>query len=225
VGVTLVYVMMNVIVVVRSMKYLFIVLLFLSTKIFAADTNTVSSTVVTNNTPPTANSPSVVVNNSDVCTSAYSGAIQTQVLGISSGVTIKDTNCEMIKLARSLYGMNMRVAAVSTLCADYRIFDAMWMSATYCPFMGAIGEDAKSGWEKNRHLVPAGSKVFLSIEQIELEQEEFAQEILKLEKEKEKKIEKEKQALINELNQGVHKERNDQIKTFTLGGFALLLLL
>jgi len=225
VGVTLVYVMMNVIVVVRSMKYLFIVLLFLSTKIFAADTNTVSSTVVTNNTPPTANSPSVVVNNSDVCTSAYSGAIQTQVLGISSGVTIKDTNCEMIKLARSLYGMNMRVAAVSTLCADYRIFDAMWMSATYCPFMGAIGEDAKSGWEKNRHLVPAGSKVFLSIEQIELEQEEFAQEILKLEKEKEKKIEKEKQALINELNQGVHKERNDQIKGITLSGLALLLLL
>ena len=205
-------------------KYL-LVLLFLSTKIFAADTNTVSSTVVTNNTPPTANSPSVVVNNSDVCTSAYSGAIQTQVLGISSGVTIKDTNCEMIKLARSLYGMNMRVAAVSTLCADYRIFDAMWMSATYCPFMGAIGEDAKSGWEKNRHLVPAGSKVFLSIEQMELEQEKFAQELYKAEQEEQKKIEEEKQALINELNQGVHKERNDQIKTFTLGGFALLLLL
>jgi hypothetical protein len=205
-------------------KYL-LVLLFLSTKIFAADTNTVSSTVVTNNTPPTANSPSVVVNNSDICKSAYSGAIQTQVLGFSSGVTIRDMNCEMIKLARSLYGMNMRVAAVSTLCADYRIFDAMWMSATYCPFMGAIGEDAKSGWEKNRHLVPAGSKVFLSIEQMELEQEEFAQEILKLEKEKEKKIEKEKQALINELNQGVHKERNDQIKGITLSGLALLLLL
>jgi hypothetical protein len=197
----------------------------LSTKIFAADTNTVSSTVVTNNTPPTANSPSVVVNNSDVCTSAYSGAIQTQVLGISSGVTIKDTNCEMIKLARSLYGMNMRVAAVSTLCADYRIFDAMWMSATYCPFMGAIGEDAKEGWDNNRHLVPAGSKVFLSIEQMELEQEKFAQELYKAEKEKEKEIEQEKQALLNELNQGVHKERNAQIKTFTLGGLALLLLL
>ena len=197
----------------------------LSTKIFAADTNTVSSTVVTNNTPPTANSPSVVVNNSDVCTSAYSGAIQTQVLGISSGVTIKDTNCEMIKLARSLYGMNMRVAAVSTLCADYRIFDAMWMSATYCPFMGAIGEDAKEGWNNNRHLVPAGSKVFLSIEQMELEQEKFAQELYKAEKEKEKEIEQEKQALLNELNQGVHKERNDQIKGITLGGLALLLLL
>ena len=205
--------------------YLLVLGAGLSTKIFAADTNTVSSTVVTNNTPPTANSPSVVVNNSDVCTSAYSGAIQTQVLGISSGVTIKDTNCEMIKLARSLYGMNMRVAAVSTLCADYRIFDAMWMSATYCPFMGAIGEDAKEGWENNRHLVPAGSKVFLSIEQMELEQEKVVQELYKAEKEEQKKIEQEKQALLNELNQGVHKERNDQIKGITLSGLALLLLL
>ena len=55
--------------------------------------------------------------------------------------------------------MGMKVAAVSTLCADYRIFDAMWMSATYCQLMGAIGEDAQKRWEENRHLVPAGSNV------------------------------------------------------------------
>jgi hypothetical protein len=101
-------------------------------------------------TPPTANSPSVVVNNSDVCTSGYSGSVQTQVLGISSGITIKDTNCEMIKLSRSLFGFGMKVAAVSTLCTDSRIFDAMWMAATYCPYMGAIGEDAKQGWLDNK---------------------------------------------------------------------------
>jgi hypothetical protein len=190
-----------------------------------AETNTVSSTVVTNSTPPTANSPSVVVNNSDICKSAYSGAIQTQVLGISSGVTVRDLNCEMIKLSRSLYGMGMKVAAVSTLCADYRIFDAMWMSATYCPFMGAIGEDAKKGWENNRHLVPAGSKVFLSKAEAEVKQKELEKQVLKQEKEKQKKIEEEKQALLNELNQGVHKERNDQIKVFSLGTLALLLLL
>jgi len=206
---------------------IYVAVLFLgaSQKIFSADTNTVSSTVVTNNTPPTANSPSVVVNNSDICKSAYSGAIQTQVLGISSGVTVRDMNCEMIKLARSLYSMNMRVAAVSTLCADHRIFDAMWMSATYCPFMGAIGEDAKKGWEENKHLVPAGSKVFLSMEQAEVEQERVAQELYELELQEQKKIEQEKQALLDELNQGVHKERNDQIKGITLGGLALLLLL
>ena len=108
-------------------KYL-LVLLFLSTKIFAADTNTVSSTVVTNNTPSTANAPSVVVNNSDVCKTAASAAIQTQILGLASGMTITDENCERIKLSRSLYGMGMKVAAVSTLCQDPRVFDAMWMS-------------------------------------------------------------------------------------------------
>ena len=85
-----------------------------------SETNTVSSTVVTNNTPPTANSPSVVVNNSDVCKTAVAGAVQTQILGISSGITVTDENCERIKLSRSLYSMGMKVAAVSTLCADPR---------------------------------------------------------------------------------------------------------
>ena len=211
------------------MKQLLIILaLFTTVGIFtdsrAADTNTVSSTVVTNNTPPTANSPSVVVNNSDICKSAYSGAIQTQVLGISSGVTVRDLNCEMIKLSRSLYGMGMKVAAVSTLCADHRIFDAMWMSATYCPFMGAIGEDAKLGWEANRHLVPAGSKVFISIEQAESEQEKAAKEIFKIEQEEQKRLEEDKQALLRELDAGI----NDDNKISTaaiLSSLAFLLLL
>ena len=77
------------------MLRLIIVLLFISTQVFA-ETNTVSSTVVTNNTPPTANSPSVVVNNSDVCKTAVAGAVQTQILGISSGITVTDENCERI---------------------------------------------------------------------------------------------------------------------------------
>ena len=211
------------------MKQLLIILaLFTTVGIFtdsrAGDSNTVSSTVVTNNTPPTANSPSVVVNNSDICKSAYSGAIQTQVLGISSGVTVRDLNCEMIKLSRSLYGMGMKVAAVSTLCADYRIFDAMWMSATYCPFMGAIGEDAKKGWEENRHLVPAGSKVFLSIEQAESEQEKVAQEIFKIEQEEQKRLEEDKQALLRELDAGINNETKVSAAAI-LSSLAFLLLL
>ena len=137
--------------------------------ILAADTNTVSSTVVTNNTPPTANSPSVVVNNSDVCKTAVAGAVQTQILGISSGMTVTDENCERIKLSRSLYSMGMKVAAVSTLCADPRVFDAMHMAGTYCPYMGAIGEDAKKGWTENPDMVPEGSLVY---KKIEIEQKE-----------------------------------------------------
>ena len=139
-------------------------LLFFVTSVHA-ETNTVSSTVVTNNTPPTANSPSVVVNNSDVCKTAVAGAIQTQILGISSGVTVTDENCERIKLSRSLYSYGMKVAAVSTLCADPRVWDAMYMAGTYCPYMGAIGEEAKEGWEANSDLIPEGSVVFAKVEQ------------------------------------------------------------
>ena len=137
--------------------------------IIAADTNTVSSTVVTDKSVPTANAPSVVVNNSDICKTAASTAVQTQVLGIASGITITDENCERIKLSRSLYSMGMKVAAVSTLCADPRVFDAMHMAGTYCPYMGAIGEDAKKGWTENIDMVPEGSLVF---KKIEIEQKE-----------------------------------------------------
>ena len=142
------------------MLRLIIILLFISTKVFAADTNTVSSTVVTNNTPPTANSPSVVVNNSDVCKTAVAGAVQTQILGISSGITVTDENCERIKLARSLYASGMKVASVSILCQDPRVWDSMTMAGTPCPYMGSIGQDAETGWKENMDMIPEGSVIY-----------------------------------------------------------------
>ncbi len=97
------------------MRLLFFILTFIlvvsaMTSANGADTNTtVSSTVVTDKAPPTANSPSVVINNSDVCKTAVAGAVQTQILGISSGITVVDENCERLKLSRSLYSMGMKV--------------------------------------------------------------------------------------------------------------------
>ena len=79
------------------MSLLVFIIIFAILKSAFGETNTVASTVVTNNTPPTANSPSVVVNNSDVCKTAVAGAVQTQILGISSGITVTDENCERIK--------------------------------------------------------------------------------------------------------------------------------
>ena len=138
---------------------LIILILSVSIKAFA-ETNTVSSTVVTNNTPPTANSPSVVVNNSDVCKTAVAGAVQTQILGISSGITVTDENCERIKLARSLYASGMKVASVSILCQDPRVWDSMTMAGTPCPYMGSIGQDAETGWKENMDMIPEGSIIY-----------------------------------------------------------------
>ena len=157
------------------MKTLFILLtaitlVAISTDANSADTNTtVSSTVVTDKAPPTANSPSIVVNNSDVCKTAAAGAVQTQILGISSGITITDENCERIKLSRSLYSMGMKVAAVSTLCADPRVWDAMYMAGTVCPYMGEIGDTARVKWEENPDMIPEGSEVFKKVEMVKKE--------------------------------------------------------
>ena len=122
---------------------------------FAADSNT----VVTDKTPPTASAPSIVINNSDVCKSTASAAIQTQILGFASGITVTDENCERLKLARSLYGMGMKVAGVSILCQDAKVFDGMCMAGTPCPYEGMIGDDAKQAWLNNIDDVPSDSKL------------------------------------------------------------------
>ena len=123
--------------------------------LYAAD-----KTVVTDKAPPTASAPSIVINNSDVCKSAASAAIQTQILGFASGITVTDENCERLKLARSMYGMGMKVAAVSMLCQDARAFDAMWRAGTPCPYNGKIGDDAAKAWEENPEDAPTDSKIF-----------------------------------------------------------------
>ena len=133
----------------------------------AADTNTVTSTITGTNTitgtttidktPPTANAPNVIINNSDVCKSGYTAGIQSSVVGLATGITIKDENCERLKLSRSLYAMGMKVAAVSTLCQDYRVFDAMMMAGTPCPYKGKIGDEALVAWKENPRNVPKKS--------------------------------------------------------------------
>ena len=123
-----------------------------------AETNTVSSTVVTNSTPPTANAPTIMNNNSDICKVGVGGSIQNNVLGIASGIVIDDELCQQLKLSRSLYGYGMKVAAVSVLCQDPRVFDAMTDAGTPCPYKGSIGIEAQEGWENNPEDIPKGSK-------------------------------------------------------------------
>ena len=124
-----------------------------------AETNTVTSTVtgtntITNNTPPTASAPNVMINNQDVCSTGTSAAVQTQILGFAGGTTIRDLNCERLKLSRALYGMGMKVAAVSMLCQDARVFQAMEMAGTPCPYKGKIGIEAATAWAENPEKRP-----------------------------------------------------------------------
>jgi hypothetical protein len=138
---------------------MFLMVSILSHTAHGADSNTVSSSTVTgtttvDRTPSTAVSPSVIINNNDVCKTGISGAAQSAWFGVSFGKTIEDLNCERLKLARSLYGMGMKVASVSLLCQDTRVFQAMEMAGTPCPIDGKIGQAARVIWEKEPYRRP-----------------------------------------------------------------------
>ena len=139
---------------------LVVFILLFSQKILGADTNTGSSTVVTDKSVPTANAPSVVVNNSDICKVATSGAIQTNILGIATGVVVDDELCQLLKLSRQLYASGLKVASISLLATDPRVFDSLVMAGTPPPYMGAIGTEALEKWKSNPDMIPEGSTVF-----------------------------------------------------------------
>jgi len=117
------------------------------------DSNTDSTTTVIS-PPPSAIAPSINSTNSDLCTVGVSGAVQTQIFGMSSGKTTIDVNCEKLKNARQLYNMGMKVAAVSVMCQDPRVFEAMMQAGTPCPYDGMIGSQAKAAWEENPQDIP-----------------------------------------------------------------------
>ena len=123
-----------------------------------SETNTVSSTVVTNSTPPTANAPTIMNNNSDICKVGVGASVQNNIVGLATGVVIDDELCQKLKLSRSMYAYGMKVAAVSILCQDPRVWDAMTDAGTPCPAKGSIGAEAAQYWSDNPDEIPDGSK-------------------------------------------------------------------
>ena len=80
--------------------------------------------------------------------------MQTQIVGIAGGTHVRDMNCERLKLSKTLYNMGMKVAAVSLLCQDERVYRSMEMAGTPCPFDGSIGTEAKDKWNANPEMQP-----------------------------------------------------------------------
>ena len=112
-------------------------------------TSTTSSTTNGSEVPVnSANSPSYSAMSQDVCSMGVSGSLSTLGVGISGGKHVRDLNCERIKLSKVLYDYGMKVAAVSILCQDERVFEAMLMAGTPCPFEGKIGKEAIEQWNK-----------------------------------------------------------------------------
>ena len=118
-------------------------------------TNTTTNTTTNNSTTNgsevpvnSANAPSYSAMSQDVCSMGVSGSVSGMSFGISGGKHFRDLNCERIKLSKVLYDYGMKIAAVSLLCQDERVFFAMEMAGTPCPFEGKIGPEALEQWNK-----------------------------------------------------------------------------
>ena len=101
-----------------------------------------------------ASAPSMSAYSQDLCIVGISGGVSTIGFGISAGSYVTDENCERIKLSKVLSDLGMKVASVSILCQDPRVFYAMEQSGTPCPFEGKIGKAASDQWKKYDMLRP-----------------------------------------------------------------------
>ena len=169
-----------------------------------------------------ASAPSMSAMSQDLCVVGISGGISKFGIGISGGTYRTDENCERIKLSKVLNDLGMKVAAVSILCQDERVFHAMIQSGTPCPYNGKIGNEALKEWKKYDKLRPDYEQYTADLKYIEKKNK-------KLEKEYEKKmaenaeeltkqqikldaVNAEKQKLIDEVNalKGVKTEKKSQ---------------
>ena len=169
-------------------------------------TSTTTNTTTTNGSDVpvnSANAPSYSSMSQDVCSMGVSGSVSTLGFGASVGKHIRDLNCERIKLSKVLYDYGMKVAAVSILCQDERVFEAMQMAGTPCPFEGKIGKQALDQWNKYDIERPDYDSYISKLENRSRIDEELAEiarqeeaERLRLEQEAlAKKIEEEKKKL------------------------------
>ena len=114
-----------------------------------------NQTTTVKSPPPSAISSQITSGSSDfICTVSASGAIQTQILGLSLGSMVQDELCTTILKSTTLYNMGMKVAAIAVLCNDPVIHKAMANSSTFCPYKGLLGADAQAAWEANQQDIP-----------------------------------------------------------------------
>ena len=117
-------------------------------------TNTTNAYQGDSRVVPSASAPAISSMSQDLCTVGISAGGQTFSFGASLGMTKRDLNCERLKLSKALYDMGMKVASIALMCQDSRVFSAMAMSGTSCPYLGSIGTEAQAKWEKYGKLRP-----------------------------------------------------------------------
>ena len=157
--------------------------------------------------------PSMSAMSQDLCVVGMSGGISTFGVGVSGGTYRTDENCERIKLSKVLNDLGMKVAAVSILCQDPRVFFAMEQSGTPCPFEGKIGADAKKQWELYGKLRPDYDQYTERLKVVEKANKEEAKRLEEQRLKDLAALEEKKKALALEMENDAWEEVDKETKT------------
>jgi hypothetical protein len=113
-------------------------------------TNTTNNNSNTKTPVNPSNAPAMSVYGQDSCVIPLAAGIT--VIGFSGtyGSYYTDPACELRKKSKLLNKLGMKVAAISLMCQDDAVFDAMMNAGTPCPVDGLIGEQAKARWLEKR---------------------------------------------------------------------------
>ena len=161
-------------------------------------TNTTNSYTGDTRVTSQSSAPSMSAMSQDLCVVGMSGGVSTFGLGVSAGTYRTDENCERIKLSKVLNDLGMKVAAVSILCQDPRVFFAMEQSGTPCPFEGKIGKAATQQWKKYDKLRPDYDQYVKNLKVVEKANKEEAKKLEKIRIEELKKVQEKLSKLENE---------------------------
>ena len=162
-------------------------------------TNTTNSYTGDTRVTSSSSAPSMSAMSQDLCIVGISGGISTFGLGVSAGTYRTDENCERIKLSKVLNDLGMKVAAVSILCQDPRVFFAMEQSGTPCPFEGKIGKEATQQWKKYDKLRPDFDQYVDKLKVVQKADKEYEIQMEKKRQEELLQIEEKKSKLQNEI--------------------------
>jgi hypothetical protein len=119
-----------------------------------------SSNSTTNNETNNSTNTKTAVNSSSAPAMSVYGQ-DSCVIPLAAGITVigfsgtfgsyyVDPKCERRKSVSVLAKLGMKVAAISLMCQDENVWEAMMMAGTPCPIDGLIGEKAKAKWVEKR---------------------------------------------------------------------------
>ena len=129
-----------------------------------SSSNTTSNNETNNSTNQktavnTSSAPAMSVYGQDSCVIPLAAGVTVIGFSGSFGSYMVDEACERRKSVAVLSKLGMKVAAISLMCQDENVWQAMMDAGTPCPIEGLIGAKAKERWmEKRRKELTGGTQ-------------------------------------------------------------------